>query len=505
MKRFLSLGMAMIITAASYSDTYKDALRKFENSSVPLFAKEQIDGSRKLSIAEIPALATFSVIHEEPHADQAMPHPAWKDSLAVVDSQLNDKAALRMQQLAAAGKIDEVLQNTFSVDDVIAVAYVRNRGIQSASEAFFAARQRYPQSRYLDAVARQYNAFTKTMNLMLGAGRNPGSRINAEYPSPGMTSLRQQIVNMDVAIAGLDFEMTVRDTLAKVKSAFYEYAYLVKAVRITRDNQELLEQMLQVVMRKFEAGRSSYNDVIKVRMELAKISNDGVTLSEQCETITVKINTLLDRSADAALGQPADASHPSLPGINELFAVAENYRQEIRQWRSKEDRANSMVALAEKMNRPDATLGASYFQDRSALLVGSVQEKPAFQPAPRLPLRPWFGQREAYITEMRHRQNQWHEKWLDVINQTRAEVKEKYFAVDTASRELELYKIKLLPDARQSLQVAEQDFEGARIDFLDYLDAQRTWLDLNLASYRAQRNLGAAVAELEKVVGRALH
>jgi outer membrane protein, heavy metal efflux system len=505
MRRFLTLGMAMIIAAASYSDTYKDALRQFEESLVPSFAKEQIDAYRELSIAEIPVLATFAVIYEEPHADQAMPHPAWKESLAVVDSQLNDKATLRMQQLAVAGKIDEVLHNTFSVDDVIAVAYVRNRDIQSASQAFLAARQRYPQSQYLDAVARQYNAFTKTMNLMLGAGRNPGRRINTEYPSPGMTSLRQQIVNMDVALAGLDFEITVRDTLTKVKTAFYEYAYLAEAVRITTENQELLGQMLQVVMRKFEAGRSSYNDVIKVRMALAKSTNDRVTLSAQRETITVKINALLDRSANAALGQPADALLPSLPETKELFAVADNYRQEIRQLRRKEYRANAMVALAEKMNRPDATLGASYFQDRSALLVGSVQEKPAFQPSPRLPVRPWFGQREAYIVEMRHRQNQWHEKWLDMINQTRAEVKEKYFAVDTASRELELYKIKLLPDARQSLQVAEQDFEGARIDFLDYLDAQRTWLDLNLASYRAQRNLGAAVAELEKVVGRALH
>ncbi|MBZ0257651.1 TolC family protein, partial [bacterium] len=157
-----------------------------------------------------------------------------------------------------------------------------------------------------------------------------------------------------------------------------------------------------------------------------------------------------------------------------------------------------------QMNRPDPTLGASYFQDRSGLLVGSDPDGMTFQPAPRQPLRPWFGQREAFIAEMQMRKQEMTNKLKSVENQSLFEVKSSHFSLDAAYRESELYRTTLIPEAKQSLEVAETDYQGARTDFIDYLDAQRTWLDFNLAQFNAQRMYGVTLAELERVVGMSL-
>ncbi len=92
----------------------------------------------------------------------------------------------------------------------------------------------------------------------------------------------------------------------------------------------------------------------------------------------------------------------------------------------------------------------------------------------------------------------------ETLNETWINVKNAHFAMGTAQRGIDLYAKTLVPEARQLLDVSETEYEGGRIDFFDYLDAQRTWLDLNLALHNARRNVRVAFVELERVIGESL-
>lgn len=306
--------------------------------------------------------------------------------------------------------------------------------------------------------------------------------IAGEFPFPAVTALRGDLILTDIRIAEQDFAIVVRNTIADVKKSYHDYVYIHDAILITQENQSLLEQMLEVASRKFEAGKASYNDVIKARVALSKLSDNLITLEDQETTIIAELNTLMDRPPQALLGR---SGYPKLDPpeqtLEELYTLAKISRQEIHRARLREKRIQQMIALAEKMNRPDPTLGASYFEDRSALLVGAEPDRDTFRPAPRQPVRPWFGVRESFIEEMRGREKEMAQRVEEAVNQTLLKVKTAHFSMDAAQRETELYAKTLVPEARQSLEVAETDYEGARVDFLDFLDSQRTWLDFNLA------------------------
>jgi outer membrane protein, heavy metal efflux system len=504
-RRLFSFIIVMILVNSVYADSYKDALNKLQTDSRPWFIDQQLkdDYGQQQVIApttvSLPESLQLLQVYQE-NRSRRLDHVVKN-----IDDRLLSASSIKIQHLAKTGNVDDLLKNQFKLLDLINIAYAKNPAIGSASAAWMAALNRYPQAAYLDGILRQYNSFTKTLNLLTGGMQNQRQIINAEFPFPGVTSLRGDIVQTDVQLAEMDYAITLRDVLANVKKAFADLIFIGRAISITQDNQELLEQMLSVVSQKFEAGRTSYNDVIRTRIELAELSNALITLRNQRHTIQTKINALIDRTPNAPLGKPVETKY-EYPQINlkSLYSLAKQYGQEIRQAQLKEQRTRLMIDLAVKMNRPDSTTGASYFQNRSALLSGSITDQPSFNPAPAQPLRPWFGQRESFIAEMRNRRQSLSEKVNDVINQTFSLVKTIHFELDSAKRESELYRTTLIPEARQSLAITEKDYQAAQVDYLDYMDAQRTWLAFNLEAYRSQKDERIASAELERVIGVSL-
>jgi outer membrane protein TolC len=66
---------------------------------------------------------------------------------------------------------------------------------------------------------------------------------------------------------------------------------------------------------------------------------------------------------------------------------------------------------------------------------------------------------------------------------------------------VELYRTTLLPQAEQSLRVAEAAYQSDRIDFLNLLDSDRTLVDFRLEYFRNLAEYGKNVAHLERALG----
>jgi len=501
----LALTTLSVTPHIGWSDSYKDARKKITAGERPWFVDEQIQRNENKQPAQLPQAIAL------PEVDMLMGryHDESSSSLAsiiqIVEPALLSQEGIQIQNQADSQSIDKLMTGKLDVTIALNVAYRRNPSIQAASQAWQAALQRYPQGAYLEGILRQYNSFTKRLDLLLGGMQPQKQMVDTDWPFPGIVSLRGDIIQTDIEIAKQDFSIALRDVLANTKKAFHEFVYIDRAIEVTRENQELLKQMLDVASQKFETGNTAYNDVIKARVALSKLTDAIITLEDQRETIIARLNTIFDRAPHASIGPLVSPPIKQMQlKIDRLYEIAKQNRQEIQQMQSKVERTRLLVDMAQEMNRPDPTLGASYFQERSGLLVGAEPDRSAFQPAPRQPIRPWFGQREAFIAEMQIRRQQLSNKLEGVINQTLFEVKSSHFSVDAAYRESELYRTTLIPEAQQSLEVAEADYQGARTDFLDYLDAQRTWLDFNLVHYNAQRSYGVTLAELERVVGASL-
>jgi outer membrane protein TolC len=120
----------------------------------------------------------------------------------------------------------------------------------------------------------------------------------------------------------------------------------------------------------------------------------------------------------------------------------------------------------------------------------------------RIPL--WLGQNGARVADARAKERAARAELQGRINQTRAEIRQWYFRLTTAERTLLLYRDQLLPQALQSMTLAETWFREGQGSFSDFVEAQALWYNFNLALARARADYGKFLARLEKSAGQVL-
>lgn len=396
------------------------------------------------------------------------------------------------------------LAEPVTLELLVALGYEWNPGLKSIREKIRAVLEQYPQAVYLENVLRQYNAFTKQLGTKVGPMHHK-EMMAMKFPFPGTLALKGQIITEDVLIAQKDFEIALRDLVTEIKLAYYDYLFVVEATHINEENQKLLEQMIAIAQTKFRVGQGKYSNVIMAQVELSKLANAIITLEQQRETIIARLNTLLNASADLSLGVPVPIEEDRvIPTLSELYELAVEKRQEIQKQKLAISKMGLAVEMAKQMAYPDPTLGSSYFENRSMPDLKHTHKMPMTFSTQRT-LNPantaWFAHRNAYIHEMDVKIEAMKYQIEKLESSLRFVVKKHHFGMETADRSIRLYRQTLLPQARQALDAANTAYQAAQIDFLSFLDAQRTLLNLRTEEQRALRDYRQHLAQLEQAVG----
>ena len=412
------------------------------------------------------------------------------------------------RQLAASPEAARArLAEPIALELLVALGYEWSSGLKSAREKIRAILEQYPQAVYLENVLRQYNAFTKQLDTKVGPMRHK-EMMAMEFPFPDTLALKGQVITEDVLIAQKDFEIALRDLVTEIKLAYYDYLFVVEATRINEENQKLLQQMIAIAQTKFRVGQGKYSNVIMAQVELSKSANVIITLEQQRETIIARLNTLLNASADLPLGIPVPIEEERvISTLAELYELAVQKRQEIQKQKLVISKMGLAVEMAKQMTYPDPTLGASYFENRSMADLKHTQKMPVTFMTQRT-LNPtnaaWFGHRNSYIHEVNVKIEAMEHRIEELESKLRFVVKKHHFGMETADRSVRLYRQVLLPQAQQALDAANTAYQTAQIDFLSFLDAQRTLLNLRIEEQRALRDYHQHLTQLEQAVGMIL-
>ncbi|MCE2412929.1 TolC family protein [Candidatus Poribacteria bacterium] len=412
------------------------------------------------------------------------------------------------RELAASPEKSKArLAQPIALELLVALGYEWSPGLKSAREKIRAVLEQYPQAVYLENVLRQYNAFTKQLDTKVGSMRHK-EMMAMEFPFPDTLALKGQIITGDVLIAQKEFEIALRDLVTEIKLAYYDYLFVIEATRINDENQKLLQQMIAIAQAKFRVGQGKYSNVIMAQVELSKLANVIITLEQQRETIIARLNTLLNASADLPLGIPVPVEEERVVStLAELYALAAQERQEIQKQKLVISKMGLAVEMAKQMTYPDPTVGASYFENRSMPDVKHTQKMPMTFMTQRT-LNPrdtaWFGHRNSYIHEVNVKIEAMEHRIEELESKIRFVVKKHHFGMETADRSIRLYRRTLLPQAQQALDAANTAYQAAQIDFLSFLDAQRTLLNLRIKEQQALRDYRHHLAQLEQAVGMIL-
>lgn len=406
--------------------------------------------------------------------------------------------------LGTASDLDQQLERGLPLETLLGLVRERNPAVNAAAQHRRARIQQYPQVAYLDTILRQYNAFTKQLRLSIGPPHHKQTMTDA-FPFPNTLALKGKIVSADVDIAQYQHEITIRDSLTNMRETYYGYLFVEQAITINRENQRFLEQMLRVAQTKIRTDKATYRALLTAQMELSTLANTILTLRERRDVLIAQINTLLNRAPMMPLGRPKveTDTEPALT-LQQIETAALTRNQELQQHRLRIAKTELSLELAKQMAYPDPTLGASYFDDRAQ--PASDHYGDGFSTTPTLNHRhtPWFGQQNAYAVELATTVTGLKNTLTTMENEIRLALKQHHVNMTTARRAIQLYRHSLLPQARQSLEAAAAGYRAGTVDFLTYIDAERTLLRFQLEEERALRDFRSAVAKLEKRVGQRL-
>lgn len=395
-----------------------------------------------------------------------------------------------------------------SLDALEAFTLLRSPGINAAKDRFRAALTAFSQVSNLDEILRTYSVYTESLSTGIGPMKGNGKdTVQAMFPYPGVLSLKGQVVNQAVRAAWESLEAVRRDAVTAARKTFWNLMFNQKAQQVARKTQGLLNHLESVAATRYESGKTSYQDVIKVRIQTEKLREQLITLKERRKNLALKVFELVDLPPESRLGPLAATPLPStVPSLLPLYDLAGENRQELGRLRARVGKTERMIEMAETMILPPYTMNLSLFEDAPARQVGSSAPKPAFMTtvmAARgagLPRSPWYGSDDAYLRQTRHKLAALRDDLKNAETVTRTLVRKAWFDLDRARREAALYTT-VVELSRSAVDVSTQGYETGRIAFADVIGSYTEWLNAGLALESRKRDLGTFHAELARVVG----
>ena len=382
------------------------------------------------------------------------------------------------------------------LNDVVAIALQDNPQIKADYKKWQASRSRIRSSYGLPDpwVGFEYWGFPQGSMDSAGIEQKMYT-ITQEIPWPGKLSLRSKIAASSTDIAGSAYQGKIREIIKQVKQAYADLFFAYKAIEINQKNSDILSQMVKISEGKYQTGKAGLVEVLKIKVELAKLDNDLLTLRNQKQIALAKINNLLNREETEELGQPVYQEELSFPYQEKaLIELARGQRPELAAVRSGIHQSELNLSLAKREYLPDFMV--SYKQRIRAGEWTGWDGMFSFT----VPL--WFWQKQDnLVSAMQAEKEMARADYQAMENEVIFEVKQAYLKAESSWRKVNLSRDTVVPQSEQVLRLSQTGYEAGKDGFLEVLDSRRMYQDAELDYYMNITEYQTAKAELEQMVG----
>jgi outer membrane protein TolC len=304
------------------------------------------------------------------------------------------------------------------------------------------------------------------------------------------------------AEAGAAFEDLRRMELDVISRARIAYARLANGyaqLEVNRRNEDLLGQFVQISRSRYETGAATQADVLIAQTDAAKLSETRADIERQISEAQSALNVLLNRPAEAPLGPPAALVFVRRTlSLQTLQATAIARRPELQRAQSRINAERFRLELANRQWFPDPALNvkAQRYNDASQA-ISEVDVGVSF------PI-PWLNSKKysAGVLEarksMENAQQEFDAARVEALGLVRDQLKK----IQTSAEQYELYRDKILPVARQTVEASRSAYEASTGGFLELITTRRTLQDVESAALNHLADYEADLAELDAIIGR---
>jgi len=388
--------------------------------------------------------------------------------------------------------------------DLIKEALENNPQVSAAHEEWQASLEQISQAKGYPDPMLSFAHFGQSIETRLGPQRNKIS-LSQKIPFFGKLSIKENIARENSSIFKVQQTRVSADLILKVKEAFFSLYWFEKAIDLRNKEKEVLGRLAKIARKKYETGIASQQDVLKVHLEISRISEKILTLKQGKKAIEARLNALLNRPTASTFGRVRDVGDPHLTlSLSELYELAKDGRPELKQAQHFILRSEKSIELAKKNNWPDFTLKFEYFDIGAGGTSHPDDGRNAWLGAIGINIPLWRGKYKAAEAEAAIRLTASQKRFADIKNDTAARVNEYYQEIKTYEDQLALYKHSLIPQAEQTLKASEVGYLSGKVDFLNLLESERMILQIKTGYFKNLSDSRKSLARLERLIGQDL-
>jgi outer membrane protein TolC len=388
------------------------------------------------------------------------------------------------------------------LSQLLAEAEANNPQIAAADHGARAAKQMAPQVTTLPDPKFTYQQFSVGSPKPFAGYTNSdfayiGVGASQELPYPGKLRLRGQVAERDADTKQAEIGITKTSIADAIKADYLQLSYLQQTLGILRQNESVLDQLIQDATAHYQVGQGMQQDVLQAEVNRTKIVKEITMHHQEMGQAQADLKGLLSRDQ----GSPDIVTEgltetPLKRSADELLAVVRQNNPQIQVDASSILKQDAQLASAKREGKPDFEVGYMYENtDRK------YRDYYMFTFDVRFPRKARVNAEIAEATEKRAESQQTLNAHLQ---QQLAEVQQGYVKATSDEELLKEYREGLVPQSDAAYRATLSAYAANREQFIHVLSYFTDLLNLKLEYAQTLLDHEAALAHLESLTGVAL-
>lgn len=390
-----------------------------------------------------------------------------------------------------------------SLSEVERAVTERNPAIKEALARWKAAKQRVTEeAAWDDPRVSGTSRVRRYVDVPPDAFTDQTLSIEQAIPISGKNRARARVATAEAIVAFEEVRRQELDTLQKARASYFHLANAYAQIELNHRNYTSLTQIAEINRSRYEAGTQNVADVLMSETDAAKLLETRRDLERNVANAQSQLNVLMNRDAFAPVAAPQELAMPEVHfTADALRDLTRNHRPEVRAAQARLAGEQAKVQLAHRAWIPDPAVkleGQRY--NESARDLSELDAGISFSV-------PWGNARKysAGVAEANATADAAKAALTRAETEAIGGLRDALQKLETAHHHVELFRDKLVPQARQAFESSQFAYESGKATFADWISAQRTLRDLEAEAREHLTDYQIALAELESVVGASLH
>jgi len=309
---------------------------------------------------------------------------------------------------------------------------------------------------------------------------------------PGRRAKRQEAARFGIEAAGKTLDNEHLTIKARLREMFYRLLADEQFIKITQENLASAKNLLDLVEKRVRLGESRQLELLKAQVEFHTLEREY----HKAKTLQAGDRQVLDQFLLGRLGPD--------------FTLAGNFvtldsEVPLKRWREAALTAHPLLSAQEAaIRQADSTLGAerqAWVPDVTVKVFHNRDiDLSATGGGISIPL-PLWNHKGGEVAKAAAAKSQARHELALTRQELETKLASQYSLYETARRQVESFQKHILPQAAESLRLAQFSYQHGEINLLELLDARRVYRTTEQDYYKALLDYWLARVELWRIAG----